>query len=90
MSAFLHPLALDEKVVWVLVGVAVLIVLVGLGFLFVYGRLYLQAMTSGVPVSPSNLIGMTLRRVSAQVIVTNLITAHKAKLNIGRDELEAH
>ena len=59
-------------------------------FLFAYGRLWIQAMSSGAHVSLLGLIGMTLRKVSASVIVNQRINAQKAGLQIVQDQMEAH
>jgi uncharacterized protein YqfA (UPF0365 family) len=78
------------ELAWSLIGLTTIVAFIGLGFLFVYGRLYLQALTSGVPVRAATLIAMTLRRVPAHLIVTNLVSAHKAGLIVDWDKLEAH
>ena len=80
------PDALKTGLVVVAIAVALFFVL----FLFAYGRLWIQAMSSGVHVSLLTLIGMTLRKVSASVIVNQQINAHKAGLPIVRDQMEAH
>lgn len=55
-----------------------------------FGRTWIQAWSSGVPIGFSHLIGMTIRKVNTSLIVNSLITAHKAGLKINRDFLEAH
>jgi uncharacterized protein YqfA (UPF0365 family) len=55
-----------------------------------YGRLYIQALSSGVHVSFFSLIGMTLRKVNSSLIVNSLIMAHKANLRVDREFLEGH
>ena len=80
------PDALKTGLVVVAIAVGLFFIL----FLFAYGRLWIQAMSSGVHVSLLALIGMTLRKVSASVIVNQQINAHKAGLPIVRDQMEAH
>ncbi|MCX7935611.1 MAG: flotillin-like FloA family protein, partial [Planctomycetota bacterium] len=80
--------------------VAMLVLVVGFllligAFIFVimlisYGRLWIQALSSGVSISIFSLFGMWLRKVSASVIVNAMIMAHKAKVEISRDLLESH
>ncbi|MCP4253416.1 MAG: flotillin-like protein FloA [Candidatus Scalindua sp.] len=58
--------------------------------LFKYGWLYIQALASGANVALVQLIGMTLRRVNARVIVDSRIMAKKAGLDYDTPQLEAH
>ena len=55
-----------------------------------YGGMWLQAKLSGAPVSIGELIGMTLRKVEARVIVINRITAIQAGIDLSRRDLESH
>lgn len=55
-----------------------------------FGRLWLQARSSGVAIGFSDLIGMMFRRVNSGVIVNSMIKSHKAGLQLGRDFLESH
>ena len=60
-----------------IIGVVVvaLIALVLFFFFLAYAKLWVQALASGASVSPFALIGMALRKVNANVIVENRITA---------------
>ncbi len=58
--------------------------------LFKYGWLYIQALASGANVALLQLVGMTLRRVNARVIVDSRIMAKKAGLDYDTPQLEAH
>jgi uncharacterized protein YqfA (UPF0365 family) len=58
--------------------------------IFKYGWLYIQALASGANVALIQLIGMTLRRVNARVIVDSRIMAKKAGLDYDTPQLEAH
>ncbi len=76
---------------------AVLLMVIGLLFVglifFVYlipVPLWISAVFSKVPVSLFKLVGMRLRKVPPSVIVTSMITAHKAGLPVGSDQLESH
>ena len=72
-------------------GIAlVIIILVMLFFTFVPVGLWITAFFSGVKVKISTLIGMRLRRVVPNRIVSPMIKATKAGLDINIDELEAH
>lgn len=59
-------------------------------FIFKYGWIYIQALASGAPVPLIQLIGMTLRRVNAKIIVDGRIMAKKAGIDIDTPTLEAH
>jgi uncharacterized protein YqfA (UPF0365 family) len=71
-----------------------LIVVIFIGILvifwFVPVGLWIQALTSGAPVSITSLIGMRLRKVPPSIIVEARITAAKAGLKLTTDQLEAH
>jgi uncharacterized protein YqfA (UPF0365 family) len=53
-------------------------------------RLWIEAISSGVPVKIGSLIGMRLRKVSPPSIVRPLIAATKAGLSLETEGLEAH
>jgi uncharacterized protein YqfA (UPF0365 family) len=72
----------------VVIGAIFLILILLL--LFKYGWLYIQALASGANVALVQLIGMTLRRVNARVIVDSRIMAKKAGLDYDTPQLEAH
>ena len=76
----------------VIVGIVVvaLIALVLFFFFLAYAKLWVQALASGASVSPFALVGMALRKVNANVIVENRITAIKAGLQVSTAEMEAH
>lgn len=73
----------------VIIAIIVLIIL-GLFFTFVPVGLWVTAFFSGVRVSLSTLIGMRLRRVNPRQIISPMIKATKAGLDLAIDELEAH
>jgi uncharacterized protein YqfA (UPF0365 family) len=52
--------------------------------------MWLRALLSGASVGLGSLVGMSLRKVNASVIVDSRIMAVKAGLNISTDELETH
>ncbi len=65
----------------------------GLIVLFIvlsWGQMWIQARSSGVPLTFAGLIGMWLRKVNSSVIVNSLIMTHKAGIKISRDFLETH
>ncbi len=84
-------------IVLTIIGVAAALLLLFVGAaMFYFGGMWLQAYTSGAYVSLFELIGMRLRRVSPQLIVTAKIMAHQAGLHSHQDDtmstsrLEAH
>ncbi len=70
--------------------VIVVVLLVFLLALVYYGRLWIQAKASGVPISLWSLIGMWLRKVNPNVIVNSMIMACKAGLKLSGEFLETH
>ncbi len=57
---------------------------------FVPLGLWISAISAGVKVSITSLIGMRLRRVSAHKIIRPLIKAQKAGMNVTINQLESH
>ncbi len=57
---------------------------------FSFGRTWLQARASGVPIGFIDLVGMFIRKVNSAMIVNAMITTHKAGLKVSRDFFEAH
>ena len=84
------PLLIPKQLTTVAVIFVSLILFIFLLMLFKYGWLYIQALASGAPISLIQLVGMTLRRVNARVIVESRIMAKKAGLEIDTPLLEAH
>ncbi len=73
----------------------VLIILLVIAFLvlilyFVPVRLWISAISAGVPLRLLDLVGMRLRTVPPARIVNPLITAHKAGVPVTTSQLEAH
>jgi len=73
--------------VLVIAGIAVLVILAVVARFF---NLWLRAALSGARVKFLELIGMTLRQVSAKVIVDSRIMAVKAGLELSVNDLETH
>ncbi|MGB1662410.1 MAG: flotillin-like protein FloA [Planctomycetota bacterium] len=70
--------------------VGVLLLVLFIAFI-TFGRLYIQALSSGVRISVFAFIGMWLRKVNPRIIVDCLIMANKAGLNdVHSNKLEAH
>jgi uncharacterized protein YqfA (UPF0365 family) len=71
-----------------------LVAIVVVGILMLLGRyvsLWFQAFVSGTPISLSNIVGISLRKIPPRVIVNALINAHKAGLrDIQVADLETH
>jgi uncharacterized protein YqfA (UPF0365 family) len=70
--------------------IAIFAIIVFLLLIMKYGGLWLQARMSGVRITITDLIGMTLRKVNARAIVVSKITAAKAGINLGTADLESH
>lgn len=70
--------------------VGVLLLVLFIAFI-TFGRLYIQALSSGVRISVFAFIGMWLRKVNPRIIVDSLIMANKAGLSdVHSNKLEAH
>lgn len=73
---------------WFIVGVLGLVLFI---FFITFGRLYIQALSSGVKIGIFAFIGMWLRKVSPRIIVDSLIMASKAGVkDVHTNKLEAH
>ncbi len=85
---------------WLVLGVAVLfcvfLLLVGLIVFATYGKLWIQAFTSGADIKLTELVGMGFRKVRPGVIVNAKIMAKQAQLDVSKStgistqRLEAH
>jgi len=74
-----------------LVVVAFAIVLVFLLFLYYFPLgLWIRTIAAGVPLSISSLIRMRLIGIQPGVIVTNLVRARKAGLDLTIDQMQSH
>ncbi len=74
--------------VFLVAGIAVLVL--WLFFYFVPVALWISALAAGVPVGPSTLIGMRLRKVSPHKVIGPMIAAWKAGVQPSASGLEAH
>jgi len=73
-----------------LIGAGALCGLVFFIVLMKYGLLYIQATLSGAHVRLLDLVGMSLRKVPPQTIVTARVMCVKAGIPVNSDKLEAH
>ena len=77
--------------VFLVVGLVLIAIFLGIFFYYVPFLLWLSAKVSGGRIALMQLFLMRIRKVPPSIIVNALIEAHKAGLsNITRDELEAH
>ena len=72
----------------IIIGLVLLLIIVFLRYVPV--GLWIRAMSSGVKIKVSTLVGMRLRRISPHRLVDALIMVRKAGLNITVDQLEKH
>lgn len=80
----MNPLSLIILIVFLLIFVGVVFCVI------IPVPLWFAAWLSGVWISPFSMVGMRLRRIPPQVILTAMIQAKKAGLNISSNDLEAH
>ncbi|MGH7459181.1 MAG: flotillin-like protein FloA [Longimicrobiales bacterium] len=77
-----------------LLGAPILVAILVLFLLFMLWavpvRLWIEAVSAGVPVGIFDLIGMRLRKVTPQNVVRPLITAVRAGLGLSTRQLETH
>ncbi len=99
MIAYSHLLAALERqpnitptdaIFWLFVFLGAVIIFAILVFLFAFGKLWLQAISSGCHVRILDFVGMYLRRVSPRVIIDTLVMATKAGIPVDIDKLQAH
>ena len=69
---------------------AIVIILVVVFFAVIPVGMWISAVASGVKISIFSLVGMKLRRIKPVKIVSPLIKATKAGLNVTTNQLEAH
>jgi len=79
-----------DPLVYILLGVLALIVVAVIAFFLAFGKLWLQAYSSGCPVPVKEFIGMYLRKVNPRAIVEVLVMGHKAGVPVDVDKLQAH
>ncbi|MGC9530098.1 MAG: flotillin-like protein FloA [Candidatus Bipolaricaulaceae bacterium] len=73
----------------IVIGVLALVA-VWIFFYFVPVGLWISALAAGVPVGPATFIGMRLRKVNPHQVITPMVAAWKAGLELSVSELEAH
>jgi uncharacterized protein YqfA (UPF0365 family) len=71
-----------------LVAICLLVSLIGLVFLARIGAPWLQAFTSGVPISIVEIVGMTFRKTNVRAVVRALVMARQAGTSLSRVEVE--
>ena len=90
MNISMPLLAASKEVLTIGIVIGAIFLILFLLLIFKYGWLYIQALASGANVALLQLVGMTLRRVNARVIVDSRIMAMKAGLDYDTPQLEAH
>jgi len=80
----MNPIVMGVSAIVGLVCVVIVLVLIN------FFGLWLRALLSGARVSYTSLIGMTLRKVNAGMIVNSRIMAVKAGLDVSVNDLETH
>jgi uncharacterized protein YqfA (UPF0365 family) len=90
MNINIPLLAASKEVLTIGIVIGAIFLLLLLLLIFKYGWLYIQALASGANVALLQLVGMTLRRVNARIIVDSRIMAMKAGLDYDTPQLEAH
>jgi uncharacterized protein YqfA (UPF0365 family) len=75
---------------WAVIAVAVIIFLIILGMIGRFFKLWIQGYFARASISMIDLIGMSLRKVDARLIVLGKIRAVQAGLNVGTSDMESH
>lgn len=73
-----------------LVIVAAIVAVALFAFFLAFGKMWLQAISSGCPIPILEFVGMFLRRIRPQAIVDALVMTHKAGIPVSIDKLQAH
>ncbi len=78
--------------IWQGIGAAVgiLFAVVVVFFFLAFGKLWLQAYSSGCPIAITEFVGMFLRKINPQLITDVLVTSTKANIPVGIDKLQSH
>ncbi|MFP7169692.1 flotillin-like protein FloA [Terribacillus sp. 7520-G] len=79
----------QDILVPIIIAAVILIALIIL-FTFVPVALWISALAAGVRISIFTLVGMRLRRVIPSRVISPLIKAHKAGLQVDTNQLESH
>jgi uncharacterized protein YqfA (UPF0365 family) len=79
-----------EVLKYVLIFIGIVLLFAVMVFLFAFGKLWLQAISSGCHVRILDFVGMYLRRVSPRVIIDCLVMGTKAGIPVDIDKLQAH
>src|SRR6266540_2187001 len=92
MSAVVNFLLVEpgEFITYLFLFLGAVVMFAILVFLFAFGKLWLQALSSGCHVRVLDFVGMYLRRVSPRVIIDTLVMATKAGIPVDIDKLQAH
>ena len=79
-----------DTMVWIVFIIAVVVIAICIFLSFVPLGLWISALASGVHVSIGSLVGMKIRRVQPKRLVSPLIKARKAGLDVTINQLETH
>lgn len=77
-------------ILFVVAAIAALVFLVFLFIFFSFIRLWIQSLLTGANISLFNLVGMKLRKVNYEMIVTQKIALVQAGVRVTTEDLESH
>ena len=77
-------------ILFVVAAIAALIFLVFMFIFFSFIRLWIQSLLTGANISLFNLVGMKLRKVNYEMIVTQKIALVQAGVKVSTEDLESH
>ncbi len=75
---------------WIGLGLLAIFIVVAIFFILAFGKLWIQAYSSGCPISVSQFVGMFFRKVNPQVITDVLVMSTKAGVPVDLDKLQSH
>ena len=96
LGTLLNFAAISPVLLLIALGMVGVLMLAGIFLFLAYGKLWLQAYTSGADVTMTSLVGMFFRQVNSAMIVRGKVMARQAGLSIDRRtgistaRLEAH
>jgi uncharacterized protein YqfA (UPF0365 family) len=81
----------DPQIIWIIAAaILALIFLIFLFIFFSFVRLWIQSLLTGANISLASLVGMKLRKVNYEMIVTQKIALVQAGVRVTTPDLESH
>jgi uncharacterized protein YqfA (UPF0365 family) len=89
-QGFPRDLEAGDWLKWIGIIVGLILAFAIFIFFLAFGKLWLQALSSGCPVKVREFIGMYLRKLNPRLIIDCLVMTHKAGVPVHVDKIQAH